>query len=396
MFTRTRRPQGYQVRKSRVQRPLDFFAQEGLQVDPVRQDDPPEEEGIYDRIVKFFVGEEDEPQRRLSHPRRPTNDGPNFGVIKGGELPYDDDASGSPLNQPRLIKEPTQQPQVQTQQPQGGRYMPNQAERKEIQMFYESSGNPNARSKYAGGLYGVSPAALTDAVKDGVVPEGSNVYDPEVNEKVRDYYMTKSYNTEWVKNATNNLSRLMRSYEAYNQGGQNALRSNEAAKKDGHNINPTNYEEAIKLLDATGPSGKYDGGHYWPKETRDYVKGTVLGDVDPSRLPEGFQLGQMDGGGKMGDKEPIDPKKMAMYNEAFKKTMGDNYGNVPPEMMANITNLVAGGDLLSKTDQINAQLSALRELGLDTDLLFENLTEAEGGGFGAKMKYGAAARMFSE
>ena len=104
----------------------------------------------------------------------------------------------------------------------------------------------------------------------------------------------------------------------------------------------------------------------------------------------------MEAGGRLDEGDPIDPKKIAIYNEAFKKTMGENYENVPPEMLSNITNLVAGGDLLSKTDQINAQLVALRKLGLDTDLLFDNLTEAEGGGFGAKMKYGAAARMFSE
>ncbi len=395
MITRNRRPQGYQVQKRRTIRPLDYFAQEGMQVDPVPQDDPPEEDNIYDRIVKFFTGEE-EPKgyQGLSFPKRPTSTGPT--VIKGTDLPYDDDGTYGEepkvdtFNQPKAIKEPTQQPQ-------GGSYMPNQAERKKIQMYYESSGNPNAKSDYAGGLYGVSPAALTDAVNAGIVPEGSDVYDPEVNEKVRDYYIDKMYNTEWVKNATNNLSRLMRSYQAYNQGGGNALNSNEAAKKDGQNINPTTREEAIRLMDATGPSGKYDGGHYWPKETRDYVKGIVLADIDPSRLPEGFQLGQMDEGGVLSTEgDPIDPKKMAVYNEAFKKTMGANYENVPPEMMKNITNLVAGGDLLSKTDQIKAQLSELRKLGLDTNLLFQNLTEAEGGGLGAKMKYGAAARMFSE
>ena len=52
MFTRTRRPQGYHVRKSRVQRPLDYFAQEGLQVDPVGQDDPPEDGNIFTSAVR--------------------------------------------------------------------------------------------------------------------------------------------------------------------------------------------------------------------------------------------------------------------------------------------------------------------------------------------------------
>lgn len=377
---------------------MDYFAQEGLQVDPVSQDDPPEEEGIYDRIVRFFTGEEEAaPQRRLSHPQRPISTGPS--VIKGA-APYDDDgtygddASGSPLNQPRLIKEPTQQPQVQTQQPQGDTYMPTSEERKYIQRYYESSNNPSADSGYAGGLYGIAEGALTDAINDGIVSKGSNVYDPEVNEKVRDYYIDKMYNSGWVKNATTNVSRLARAYSGYNQGGGRAVEGWNAAKAAGFDINPRNSQELVDLMDAKG-GGEYDG-YFWPKETRDYVKGIVAGQFDPKRLPEGFQLGQMDEGGKVGDKEPIDPQKMAIYNAAFKKTMGDNYDDVPPEMMSSITNLVAGGDLLSKTDQIRAQLSALRELGLDTDLLFENLTEAEGGGFGAKMKYGAASRMFSE
>ena len=94
--------------------------------------------------------------------------------------------------------------------------------------------------------------------------------------------------------------------------------------------------------------------------------------------------------------DPVDPKKMAMYSDAFKKTMGDNYQNVPPEMMANITDLVSGGDLLSKVPEINAQLAELRKLGLNSDVLFDNLAEAEGGGFGSRMKFGTAKRIFKQ
>lgn len=372
---------------------MSYFAQNGMQVDPVPQDDPPEEEGIYEKIVKFFAGEDAAPQKRLSHPKRPTSTGPSVIPIKGVDLPYDDDASGSPLNRPKPIKEPTQQPQVQVQRPQGDTRMPSSAERKFIQRYYESSNNPSADSGYAGGLYGIAEGAMTDAINDGVVPKGANVYDPEVNEKVRDYYIDKMYNSGWVKNATTNVSRLARAYSAYNQGGGRAIEGWNAAKEAGFDINPRTPQELVELMDAKG-GGKYSG-YFWPEETRDYVKGIVAGQFDPKRLPEGFQLGQMDEGGRVDEGDPIDPKKMALYNAAFKKTMGENYENVPPEMMSNITNLVAGGDLLSKTDQINTQLEALRKLGLDTDLLFENLTEAEGGGFGAKMKYGAAARMFS-
>ena len=76
--------------------------------------------------------------------------------------------------------------------------MPTSAERKYIQRYYESSNNPGADSGYAGGLYGIAEGALTDASNDGIVPEGADVYDPEVNEKVRDYYIDKMSNSGWV------------------------------------------------------------------------------------------------------------------------------------------------------------------------------------------------------
>ena len=453
MFTRSRRPQGFQVRKSRIQRPLDYFAQNGIQVpvteetDPVKakakkdaetyvnnllnaprgwdksrpyenqvkplagEPQPQEEAGFLDYIqslpqeavsaaVNYLFGGDEEAAptaKRLSHPQRPSGDsfpsqGPFDVLDTSGNAPAE--FAGDTSSGVKAIKEPTQQPQVQTQQPQGGTYMPNQKERKFIQRWYESSNNPKADSGAAGGLYGISPGALKDAIRDGIVPEGSDVYNADVNEKVRNYYLDQSYNTPWVKNATNKVSRLARTYARYNQGGEGSSEGFNAAQAAGFDINPRNADEVIALMDAKG-GGEYDG-YFWPKETRDYVKAIVAGQLDPTRLPKDFKLGQMDEGGRLEEGDPIDPKKLAMYAEAFKKTMGDNYANVPPEMISNITDLVAGGDLLSKTDEVSAQLDALRKLGLDTDLLFQNLTEAEGGGFGAKMKYGAAARMFSE
>lgn len=270
--------------------------------------------------------------------------------------------------------------------------MPNQAERKKIQMYYESSGNPNADSGYAGGLYGVSEAAMTDAVNDGIIPEGSDVFDPVVNEKVRDYYMTKSYNAGWVKNATNNVSRLARAYSAYNQGGGAAVEGWNAAKEAGFDINPSNAEELVALMDAKG-GGKYDG-YFWPEETRNYVKGIVAGQVDPNRLPKDFQLGQMDEGGVLSTEgDPIDPKKMEMYKRVLSETMGDKIKNVSPEQMERLFNLVGGGNLMSNLDKVNVELAELRRDGLNTDLLFDNLAEAEGG-FGAKVKYGGAKLKF--
>jgi len=447
MITRTRRPQGFQVQKRRSPRPLDYFAANGTRFklsDPEKeeaekdadtymnnllnapleplageQNDPPESEGgfmsyikslggeAYDSVMNYISGgEEEQAATRLSFPQR--DKGPSDGsfdpVYNRTEGPFDvadttgnapPEFAGDSSAPVKAIKEPNNQPQTQAQPTSGGGTPTTSAERKFIQRYYESSNNPKADSGYAGGLYGIAEGALTDAIKDGIVPEGSDVYDEAVNEKVRDYYIDKMYNKSWVKNAESDISRLARAYSGYNQGSRKAVEGWNAAKKAGFDINPTNSEELVALMDAKG-EGKYDG-YFWPKETRDYVKGIVAGQFDPSRLPKDFKLGQqMDEGGRLEEGDPIDPKKMAMYNDAFKKTMGGNYENVPPEMISNITNLVAGGDLLSKTDQINAQLVELRKLGLDTNLLFENLAEAEGGGFGAKMKYGAAARMFSE
>ena len=223
--------------------------------------------------------------------------------IPGAEGAYDDDApAGRPAgpsertvneNIPRAPQEPKGAMKIvkalglgadEEQTP-----IPNSAQRKQLQKAYESSGRAKADSGYAKGLYGISEGALADAVKAGIVPQGADVTDPAVNEKVRDYYIDKMYNTAWVKNATTNIGRLGRAYASYNQGGGNALKGYESAKNDGVDINPTNAQELIELMDATGPSGKYDG-HYWPKETRDYVKGIVAGQYDKSRVPRGFSL----------------------------------------------------------------------------------------------------------
>lgn len=269
---------------------MDYFAQNGLQVDAVRQDDPPEDGNIFTSAVKgiydFFTGEEEkEPKKKVTLSPEEMQFIMSVSDPDGTEYTgrYDTPSAVTP------IKRPIQQSQVQTQQPQGGSAMPTSAERKVIQRWYESSNNPSADSGYAGGLYGIAEGALTDAINDGIVPRGSNIYDAEVNEKVRDYYIDKMYNAEWVKNATTNVSRLARAYSAYNQGGGRAVDGWNAAKAAGFDINPSNAEELVALMDAKG-GGKYDG-YFWPKETRDYVKGIVAGQFDPSRLPEGFQLG---------------------------------------------------------------------------------------------------------
>jgi len=182
----------------------------------------------------------------------------------------------------------------------------------------------------------------------------------------------------------------------------------ELEKALGHKLSPADFIWGAHL-----------GGFQWPRELMGaYRDGKIdaQGVINSKPTPNNATFGQYtsgayeaaskfqdanmksEGGMLAPDVEgdPIDPKKMAMYSDAFKKTMGENYQNVPPEMVANITNLVSGGDLLSKTDEINAQLVELRKLGLNTDVLFDNLAEAEGGGFGSKMKFGAAKKIFKQ
>lgn len=166
--------------------------------------------------------------------------------------------------------------------------MPNRSDRETIQRYYESSDNPNAESAYAAGLYGVSPAVMSDAIKAGVVPKGSDVKDPAINKKVRDYYLDSLSKQDWIANPPqeiSNVNRLARIYGAYNEGPK-AFRDNlQSAKDAGFDI----YGDPASWIDAKGKGAKYDG-YFFPKETRDYVRGIVLGQVDASRMPENFKL----------------------------------------------------------------------------------------------------------
>ena len=166
--------------------------------------------------------------------------------------------------------------------------MPNRADREAIQRYYESSDNPNAESSYAAGLYGVSPAVMSDATKAGIVPEGANVKDPSVNKKVRDWYLDSLSKQDWISNPPKeigNVNRLARIYGAYNEGPQAFKRNLQSAKDAGFDI----YGDPAGWIDAKGKGAKYDG-YFFPKETRDYVRGIVLGQVDPSRMPKDFKL----------------------------------------------------------------------------------------------------------
>lgn len=166
--------------------------------------------------------------------------------------------------------------------------MPNRSDRETIQRYYESSDNPNAESSYAAGLYGVSPAVMSDAIKAGVIPEGSDVKDPAINKKVRDYYLDSLSKQEWIANPPKeigNVNRLARIYGAYNEGPQAFKRNLQSAKDAGFDI----YGDPAGWIDAKGKGAKYDG-YFFPKETRDYVRAIVLGQVDASRMPKDFKL----------------------------------------------------------------------------------------------------------
>lgn len=174
------------------------------------------------------------------------------------------------------------------QSPQGG-YL-DQEGRKIVQRFYESSDNPMADSGFAKGHYGISKAAMTDAIRAGVIPEGANVTDPEVNLKVRNYMLDTLAEKDWIKNPPKPISeanRLSRIYISYNFGGAKALRQMTAAKAAGADIYSDNPRDFIEFKAPKGTPGAIYDGYFFPKETRDYG-GVMSGsmEADPNRLPK--------------------------------------------------------------------------------------------------------------
>ena len=166
-----------------------------------------------------------------------------------------------------------------------GNYL-DQEGRRNIQRFYESSDNPMADSGYAKGLYGISNAAMIDATRAGVIPEGADVTNPAVNLKVRNYMLDAIADKEWIKSPPKPISeanRLSRIYGAYNFGPKKFLDQLEKAKAAGANIYSDNPADYLNFQDA---SGDYDG-YFFPKETRDY-SGVLSGSMkaDKSRVSE--------------------------------------------------------------------------------------------------------------
>jgi hypothetical protein len=174
------------------------------------------------------------------------------------------------------------------QTPQGG-YLDKEG-RKTVQRYYESSNNPLADSGFAKGLYGISEAAMTDAIRAGVIPAGADVTDPEVNLKVRNYMLNALAEKDFIKNPPKPISpmnRRSRIYMAYNFGGNKLLRQMEAAKAAGADIYNDDPRVFINFRAPKGTPGAIYDGYFYPKETRDY--GAVMSgaeEADPNRLPK--------------------------------------------------------------------------------------------------------------
>lgn len=172
--------------------------------------------------------------------------------------------------------------------PQGG-YLDKEG-RRTVQRYYESSNNPLADSGYAKGLYGISEAAMTDAIRAGVIPAGADVTDPEVNLLVRNYMLNTLAEKPFIKNPPKPISplnRRSRIYMAYNFGGNKLLRQLEAAKAAGADIYNDDPRVFINFRAPKGTPGAIYDGYFFPKETRDYglvVPGVIK--ADPNRLPK--------------------------------------------------------------------------------------------------------------
>ena len=448
MYTRTRRPQGFQVKKRKIQRPLDYLASNGIQIpvteeetDPVKvkakkdvdtymknlslpygqfdrsrpyedQSGGQEDAGIlsylksipgdaYDAVMDYFSSDDAGGSARLSHPKPVREvEYPRINLLGEDSENFEREEKAEKVD--RLVRgEPTSVADRLLKGVAAERY-PDVTDFSQLDKFnmvvtgtetgtFDKSKAYKTRQRtgsgaadgVGGGFYQVDKATMETDKQRGI--NLAKMIGGAEGEKLRKFYQSIDTSVRGSEQSPEVQEALFMAHMLEDDKTKvgDILRSGSLSSEDQKKIFEENWYEGIHRPTQA------------QRSTPGYREGRMkLFDsyFDKSQPTEST----MDEGGRLEEGDPIDPKKMAMYSQAFKKTMGENYENVPPEMMANITNLVAGGDLLSKTDQINAQLIELRKLGLDTNLLFENLTEAEGGGFGAKMKYGAAARMFSE
>lgn len=216
MFTRTRRPQGYQVQKNRVQNPLDYFAQNGMQLPP--QGDPPK-----GKVVAL---------------------GPN------GEVMYVDDPQS------------TIHDEVDYQ----GQFVESASDRIARQLFMESGGekDPNRAVSPAGarGAWQIMEATQRDLEQRGLIPKGLDPFNPEHSRQMRDAKINALMELDWISNRDiPEENKLARIYAGYNWGEGNTLKFLNKLKEEG--------------VDIEGDPREWIP--YLPKETMDYENYILYG-----------------------------------------------------------------------------------------------------------------------
>ena len=131
------------------------------------------------------------------------------------------------------------------------------------QQFKESTFRPNAVSRAgARGLAQIKSDVESDAIKAGVIKQGDDIFNPEVNKKVQKWYMDNLFDSSFInKQGTDQPDsvKMAKTLAAYNWGRGNLLNYLNREKQKGVDI----YKS-------------YDWLNNLPKETHDYVNKILL------------------------------------------------------------------------------------------------------------------------
>jgi hypothetical protein len=131
------------------------------------------------------------------------------------------------------------------------------------QQFKESTFRPNAVSRAgARGLAQIKSDVESDAIKAGVIKQGDDIFNPEVNKKVQKWYMNNLFDSSFINKKGKNQSdsvKMAKTLAAYNWGRGNLLGYLNKQK-----------EKGIDIYDS------YDWIESLPKETKDYVNKILL------------------------------------------------------------------------------------------------------------------------
>lgn len=147
---------------------------------------------------------------------------------------------------------------------------------KERQKYAESAGNANAISKAgAKGLYQIMDATHNDYVK--ATGDHGDLFDPEHNTRVRDYYMKWLGNTNIIKSgAPSDKVKLARQLAAYNWGIGHLGKYLENKKLEGVDID-----------------NSFDWISGLPKETQDYINFIMFKKGTGSRSEDAYRKYKM-------------------------------------------------------------------------------------------------------